>query len=61
MNQEKINPRHRAATARIIDDALLLVKKEGVGPAIDYMQAKGIRRALALRVLTDPRFHRSAK
>ena len=53
-----LEKRHEIAIAETVDAALNIAKKEGIGPAMDFMCAHGVSRQVALRVLSAPEFHR---
>jgi hypothetical protein len=47
-----------ATTAARVEDALKIVREDGIHPALEFMQQAGIPREVALRVLCAPQFHR---
>jgi len=51
--------RHQVEMAAIVDSAVQIAAQTGVGPALEFMLQKGLDRALSLRVLTSPAFHRA--
>lgn len=53
------SPERREDTLRAntVEHALVIVQRDGVGPALDYMTVSGIPKQVALRVLTDPAYH----
>jgi hypothetical protein len=51
-------PRRDATTAAIIEAALRLCASEGIDGAIRYMEQRRLDRAVILRVLCSPKFHR---
>lgn len=52
------NRRIRTLEFDTIENALQMVKTNGIGPAIDYMLQKQIPASLAFRVLSDPAYQR---
>lgn len=46
-------------TARQIERALYIAMREGVGPALAFMEEVGVSRHVALRVLASPAYIRS--
>jgi len=57
---ERGNRRARADdfTAARVDEALRIANRDGVHPALEYMQLAGVPRQTALRVLCSPQLHR---
>jgi hypothetical protein len=51
--------RNDTPTAEQIERALHIVKREGVGPALAFMEEVGVSRHIALRVLASPAHVRS--
>ena len=51
--------RNDAPTAEQIERALHIAKREGVGPALTFMEEVGVARHIALRVLASPDHFRS--
>jgi len=41
-------------TSDQIEHALQIVRREGVGPALEYMEVAGVARQTALRVVASP-------
>ncbi|MDQ2819912.1 MAG: hypothetical protein M3Y65_05880 [Pseudomonadota bacterium] len=52
------DPRNDTSTAEHINHALDIVEREGVGPALTFMNHAGVPHHVALRVLTAPRYVR---
>jgi hypothetical protein len=50
----KVDPRGNAYLAARVDDALRLLKTDGMSPALEFMQLVGVPRTVALRVLCSP-------
>jgi len=50
----KGDPRANAYLAARVDDALKLLKTDGMSPALEFMQLVGVPRTVALRVLCSP-------
>lgn len=48
------DPRNNMPTSEHIERALQIVKREGVGPALAYMEEADVDRQTALRVLASP-------
>ena len=46
--------RNDTPTAEQIERALGIAKREGVGPALAFMEESGVSRCVALRVLASP-------
>jgi hypothetical protein len=46
--------RNDTPTAEQIERALYIAKREGVGPALAFMEESGVSRHIALRVLASP-------
>ena len=55
----KVDPRANAYLAARVDDALKLVKTDGMSSALEFMQLVGVPRKVALRVLCSPDQQRS--
>ena len=55
------DPRTDMPTSTLIDHALQIVSREGIGPALNYLEAAGVARQTALRVLASPIHKRSAE
>jgi hypothetical protein len=53
--------RNDVPTAHQIERALNIVKREGVGPALAFMEEVGVSRQIALRVLASPDHIRAQK
>ena len=51
--------RNDSPTAEQIECALEIAKREGVGPALAFMEEVGVSRHIALRVLASPSYSRS--
>lgn len=49
-----VDPRANAYLAARVDDALKLLKTDGLSPALEFMQLVGVPRTVALRVLCSP-------
>jgi hypothetical protein len=50
----KPDPRANAYLAARVDDALKMLRTEGMSPALEFMQLIGVPRTVALRVLCSP-------
>jgi len=48
------DPRENAYLAARVDDALKMLKTDGMSPALEFMQLVGVPRTVALRVLCSP-------
>jgi hypothetical protein len=48
------DPRANAYLAARVDDALKMLKTDGMSPALEFMQLVGVPRTVALRVLCAP-------
>lgn len=48
------DPRANAYLAARVDDALKMLKTDGLSPALEFMQLIGVPRTVALRVLCSP-------
>jgi hypothetical protein len=48
------DPRENAYLAARVDDALKMLKTDGMSPALEFMQLVGVPRMVALRVLCSP-------
>jgi hypothetical protein len=48
------DPRANAYLAARVDDALKMLKTDGMSPALEFMQLVGVPRTVALRVLCSP-------
>lgn len=55
------DPRHDARLSDNVEQALKIVRADGVGPALDFMQSAGVPRPIALRVLCSPQHYRMAE
>ncbi|QOL50125.1 hypothetical protein [Massilia litorea] len=53
------DPRANAYLAARVDDALKMLKTDGMSPALEFMQLVGVPRTVALRVLCSPAQQRS--
>ena len=53
------DPRRNISTARHVDHALQIVQREGIGPALSFMETVGVPRQVATRVLASPEFIRA--
>ena len=53
------DPRANAYLAARVDDALNMLRTEGLSPALEFMQLVGVPRTVALRVLSSPSHHRT--
>ncbi|MFC5513576.1 hypothetical protein ACFPOU_20970 [Massilia jejuensis] len=53
-----VDPRANAYLAARVDDALRLLKTDGMSPALEFMQLVGVPRTVALRVLCSPTLQR---
>jgi hypothetical protein len=53
------DPRANAYLAARVDDALKMLKTDGMSPALEFMQLVGVPRTVALRVLCSPTQQRS--
>lgn len=51
--------RNDTPTAEQVESALKLAKREGIGPALAFMEEVGVPRCIALRVLASPAHVRS--
>ena len=49
-----VDPRTNAYLVARVDDALKLLKTDGLSPALEFMQLVGVPRTVALRVLCSP-------
>lgn len=56
--QPNSDPRNDTSTAEHVSHALDIVRREGVGPALTFMNHAGVPHYVALRVLTAPRYVR---
>ena len=48
------DPRANAYLAARVDDALKMLRTDGMSPALEFMQLVGVPRTVALRVLSSP-------
>jgi hypothetical protein len=48
------DPRANAYLAARVDDALKMLRTDGMSPALEFMQLFGVPRTVALRVLCSP-------
>ena len=48
------DPRANAYLAARVDDALKMLRTDGMSPALEFMQLIGVPRSVALRVLCSP-------
>ncbi|MFC5478013.1 hypothetical protein [Massilia suwonensis] len=48
------DPRANAYLAARVDDALKMLRTDGMSPALEFMQLVGVPRTVALRVLCSP-------
>lgn len=53
------DPRNDVSTAEQVEQALHIVKREGVGPALAFMETAGVPHLIAVRVLASPIYIRS--
>ena len=53
------DPRANAYLAARVEDALKMLKTDGMSPALEFMQLVGVPRTVALRVLCSPAQQRS--
>ena len=53
------DPRANAYLAARVDDALKMLRTEGLSPALEFMQLIGVPRKVALRVLSSPTHQRT--
>jgi hypothetical protein len=55
------DPRRNVLTAQHVDHALQIVKREGIDPALIFMETVGVPRQVAVRVLASPIFVRAGE
>jgi hypothetical protein len=53
------DPRNDVSMAEHVEQALQIVKREGVGPELAFMETAGVPHLIAIRVLTSPTYIRS--
>lgn len=53
--------RNDAHLSENVEQALKIVRTDGVGPALDFMQSAGVPRPTALRVLCSPKHARTGE
>jgi hypothetical protein len=58
MSRRGIEPRNNTVLTEHIDRALNLARRDGIGPALDFMLHAGVPRPVALRVLSAPELQR---
>ena len=54
------DPRANTTTAAHVDEALRLMKTDGIYPAFEFMQLVGVPKTVAMRLLCSPGQHRKA-
>ena len=54
MSEHTADPRADSYTAARVNDALGILRKDGMHPALEFMQLVGVPRRVALRVLSSP-------
>jgi len=57
---KRADPRTNTRTAAWVDDALRILRSDGVHPAFVFMQLAGVPRHVAMRLLCSPDRHRRA-
>lgn len=57
---KRADPRANTRTAARVDDALRILRSDGVHPAFVFMQLAGVPRHVAMRLLCSPERHRRA-
>ena len=55
------DPRRNILTAQHVAHALQIVQREGINPALFFMEAVGVPRQVAVRVLASPVFVRAGE
>ena len=58
MSGNTADPRADSYTAARVNDALGILRKDGMHPALEFMQLVGVPRRVAMRVLSSPHLHR---
>lgn len=56
--RDRSDQRSDAQLSLNVEQALKIVRTDGVGPALDFMQTAGVPRSTALRVLCSPQHFR---
>jgi len=57
---KRADPRANTRTAARVDDALRILRSDGVYAAFVFMQLAGVPRHVAMRMLCSPERHRQA-
>ncbi|QNA87887.1 hypothetical protein G4G28_04345 [Massilia sp. Dwa41.01b] len=60
MSGNQADPRTDSYTAARVNDALNILRKDGMNPALEFMQLVGVPRRVAMRVLSLPEQQRCA-